>query len=90
MPIYVTIPTILRSHTGGESTVEADGGTLDEVLTSLEKRYPGITRNLRDGDGLRRFVNVYVNEDDARLSGALQAPVAEGAIVSIVPAVAGG
>ena len=91
MTVTVKVPTILRTHTEGASVVEGDPGTLAELLEALEERYPGLTRRLRaDGGGLSRFVNVYVNDEDARLLGALEASVADGDTVSLIPAVAGG
>jgi molybdopterin synthase sulfur carrier subunit len=91
MSVSVRIPTILRSYTGGSSEVTADGGTLTEVLESLEANHPGIrARVLDDAGALRRFVNVYVGEEDVRFSGGLDTTVADGAKVSIIPAVAGG
>ncbi|MFT4166607.1 MAG: MoaD/ThiS family protein [Microlunatus sp.] len=91
MTASVRIPTILRSYTGGVSEVPAEGSTLAEVLDSLESNHPGIrTRVLDDAGALRRFVNVYVGDDDVRFIGGLQAAVADGAKVSIIPAVAGG
>ena len=90
MPITVKLPTILRSHAGGAPVVEAIGGTLQEVLADLDARFPGLTDRVRRDGGLSRFVNVYVNEEDARHLGALEAPIAEGDTVSIIPAVAGG
>jgi sulfur-carrier protein len=90
MAITVKLPTILRNHADGEPVVEATGGTLKELLADLDARYPGLTDRLRKDGGLSRFVNVYVNEEDARHLGALDAPIAEGDTVSIIPAVAGG
>ena len=90
MPITVKLPTILRSHAGGAPVVEANGGTLQEVLADLDARFPGLTDRVSRDGGLSRFVNVYVNEEDARHLGALEAPIAEGDTVSIIPAVAGG
>ncbi|MDN5771333.1 MAG: MoaD/ThiS family protein [Microlunatus sp.] len=91
MSATVRIPTILRSYTGGANEVPAEGGTLAEVLDSLESNHPGIrTRVLDDAGALRRFVNVYVGDDDVRFIGGLEATVADGAKVSIIPAVAGG
>ncbi|HEU5485206.1 MAG TPA: MoaD/ThiS family protein [Microlunatus sp.] len=91
MSATVRIPTILRSYTGGVSEVPAEGGTLAEVLDSLESDHPGIrARILDDAGALRRFVNVYVGDDDVRFIGGLQAQVPDGAKVSIIPAVAGG
>jgi molybdopterin synthase sulfur carrier subunit len=91
MSVKVKLPTILRKHAGGEAVVAADGGTLNEVLEDLETRYPGITKNVRSGDGgLHRFINVYVNDEDVRYLGSLETPVREGDTVSLLPAVAGG
>jgi molybdopterin synthase sulfur carrier subunit len=91
MSASVRIPTILRTYTGGVSEVNADGSTLAEILTSLESNHPGIRARVLDDTGsLRRFVNVYVGDEDVRFAGGLDAEVAEGAKVSIIPAVAGG
>jgi sulfur-carrier protein len=87
----VRIPTILRTYTGGASEVSAVGGTLAEVIDSLEADHPGIRARVLDDDGkLRRFVNVYVNDDDVRFAEGLETPVPAGGSVSIIPAVAGG
>jgi MoaD family protein len=88
--VRVKLPTILRKHTGGEPTVEGEGATLRELLENLETRYPGLTKNVLSGDGLHRFVNVYVNDEDVRYLGSLETAVKEGDVVSILPAVAGG
>jgi len=91
MAVQVKVPTILRTHTGGEPHVDAQGSTLRELLSDLEARYPGITRNVVTEDGaLHRFVNVYVNDEDVRYLGSLETAVAEGDTVRILPAVAGG
>ena len=91
MSATVRIPTILRSYTGGKGEVEATGDRLGAVLDSLESDYPGIRgRILDDGGALRRFVNVYVGDDDVRFIGGLDAEVSDGARISIIPAVAGG
>lgn len=90
MSVTVKLPTILRTHANGEPVVEASGTTLAELLADLDARYPGLTNRLRKDGGLSRYVNVYVNEEDARHLGALEAPIAEGDTVSIIPAVAGG
>jgi MoaD family protein len=87
----VKLPTILRSHAGGEKQVDVDGATLREVLSDLETRYPGITSTVLTEDGaLHRFVNVYVNDEDVRYLGSLETEVRDGDTVSILPAVAGG
>jgi molybdopterin synthase sulfur carrier subunit len=91
MSASVRIPTILRTYTGGVGEVTADGSTLAEVLTSLESNHPGLRARVLDDTGaLRRFVNVYVGDEDVRFSGGLEAEVADGAKISIIPAVAGG
>jgi len=87
----VRIPTILRTYTGGASEVSAAGGTLAEVIDSLEADHPGIRARVLDEAGkLRRFVNVYVNDDDVRFAEGLDTVVPAGGSVSIIPAVAGG
>jgi len=87
----VRIPTILRPYTGGASEVAADGSTLADVLESLEGTHPGIRARVLDDDGaIRRFVNVYVNDDDVRFAEGLSTATPDGATVSIIPAVAGG
>jgi molybdopterin converting factor small subunit len=91
MSVNVRIPTILRTYTGGQAEVAADGTTLSEVLESLERAHPGISARVLDDQGrLRRFVNVYVNDDDVRFADGLSTPTPDGAGVSIIPAVAGG
>ncbi|MFD8806503.1 MoaD/ThiS family protein [Streptomyces sp. NPDC059597] len=91
MSVTVRIPTILRTYTGGQAEVAAEGATLAEVIEDLEKHHTGIAGRVLDDEGkLRRFVNVYVNDDDVRFEGGLQTPTPEGAGVSIIPAVAGG
>jgi molybdopterin synthase sulfur carrier subunit len=83
MAIEVRIPTILRSYTGGAKAVEGSGATLDELLDNLRER-------LVDGEKLRRFVNVYLNDEDVRFLGGLETPVKDGDTVTVLPAVAGG
>lgn len=91
MSVSVRIPTILRTYTGGESEVTADGATLAEVLDDLEASYPGIrARILDDAGDIRRFVNVYVGNDDVRFLEGLGTATADGTQLSIIPAVAGG
>lgn len=91
MAVSVRVPTILRSYTGGAGEVGADGATLAEVLADLDARHPGIrARVLDDQGGLRRFVNVYVGDDDVRFLDGLGTPTPDGVQVSIIPAVAGG
>ena len=89
--VSVRVPTILRTYTGGVSEVSVTGGTLGEVIESLESSYPGIRTRLLDDDGrLRRFVNVYVGDEDVRFAEGLATPTPAGTSVSVIPAVAGG
>lgn len=91
MSINVRIPTILRTYTQDQSQVTAEGATLTEVLDSLETSFPGIKARVIDEQGaLRRFVNIYVAEEDVRFASGLDTPTPDGAQVSIIPAVAGG
>src|SRR5690348_8845496 len=91
MAIEVRIPTILRTHTGGEKTVEGKGDTLGALVDDLDGRHPGLKNRLVTEDGkLHRFVNVYVNDEDVRFTGALDTQVKDGDSVTILPAVAGG
>ena len=90
MAVEVRIPTILRTYTGGAKQVEASGATLDELIADLESRHPGLRDRLVEGEALRRFVNVYLNDEDVRFLGGLQAPVGDGDSVTVLPAVAGG
>ncbi|GAA3546254.1 MoaD/ThiS family protein [Nocardioides daeguensis] len=91
MAVSVRIPTILRTYTGGESEVSATGANLAEILDDLDSNYAGIKGRILDEDGkLRRFVNVYVNNDDVRFEQDLATPTPDGAEVSVIPAVAGG
>jgi molybdopterin synthase sulfur carrier subunit len=89
--VSVRVPTILRPYTKGVSEVSAEGATLTEVLDSLDTSYPGIKGRVLDESGeLRRFVNVYVDDDDVRFAEGLQTAIKDGGQVSIIPAVAGG
>jgi sulfur-carrier protein len=89
--VSVRIPTILRSYTGGIAMVTAAPGTVRELIAGLEAEYPGIGGRLLDDAGqLRRFVNVYVGEEDIRLAHGLDTTVPAGGQVSVIPAVAGG
>lgn len=91
MSVSVRVPTILRPYTQGVSEVSAEGSTLIEVLDSLDGSYPGIKGRVLDESGeLRRFVNVYVDDDDVRFAEGLQTSIKDGGQVSIIPAVAGG
>ena len=91
MSVTVRVPTILRSYTSGQSQVDAEGDTLAELLDSLDASYPGIKGRIVDEQGrLRRFVNVYVGNDDVRFAQGLDTPTPQGGSVSVIPAVAGG
>jgi molybdopterin converting factor small subunit len=80
----VSIPTILRTHTGGEKSVEAKG------IDDLDSRHGGLRDRLITNGSLHRFVNIYVDDEDVRFAGGLEAPVKDGSTVTILPAVAGG
>jgi len=88
--VEVSIPTILRTYTGGAKAVSASGATVAAVIADLNSTYPGIAERLVDDAGLRRFVNVYLNDEDVRFLGGLDAAVTDGDSVTILPAVAGG
>jgi molybdopterin converting factor small subunit len=91
MSVTVRVPTTLRTLTGGASEVSVEGATVGDVFESLEAVHPGFAERLLDGDGgLRRFVNVFVADDDVRFLEGLATPVPDGETVSIIPAVAGG
>jgi molybdopterin synthase sulfur carrier subunit len=91
MSVSVRIPTILRSFTGGAAEVTADPGTLRAVIAGLDSAYPGLGGRILDDRGeLRRFVNVYVGDEDVRLAQGLDTDVPAGGRVSVIPAVAGG
>jgi molybdopterin synthase sulfur carrier subunit len=90
MSVEVRIPTILRTFTGGEKAVHGTGTTLHEVLDDIDARNPGFKDRIVEAETLRRFVNVYVNDEDVRFSGGLDAPTADGDVVVVLPAVAGG
>ncbi len=90
MAVTVSIPTILRTHTGGEKSVEAKGGTVADVIDDLESRHGGIKDRLITDGKLHRFVNIYVDDEDVRFAGGLEAPVTESSTMTILPAVAGG
>ena len=91
MAVTVRIPTILRSYTGGSAEVPAQGANLAEVIEDLEVNHPGLRARLLDDSGkLRRFVNVYVDDDDVRFADGLATSTGDGAKLSIIPAVAGG
>ena len=90
MSVDVRVPTILRAYTGGDKVVTGDGADLRALIADLDGRYPGIGERLIDEQGLRRYVNVYLNDEDVRFLGGLDTVVADGDSVTILPAVAGG
>lgn len=91
MSVTIRIPTTLRTLTGGESQVQVEGATVGEVLGNLDAAHAGFADRLFDADGsLRRFVNVFVADDDVRYLDGVDTPVPDGETVSIIPAVAGG
>jgi sulfur-carrier protein len=90
MPVSVKIPTQLREATGGEALASVDGATVGEVLDSLYERYGELRNRIAEDGGLRRFVNVYVGEEDIRFLDYLDTQVSDGDVVTILPAVAGG
>ena len=90
MAINVSIPTILRTHTDGQKKVEATGSTVAEVINDLDSKHCGLKDRLVKEGNLHRFVNVYVNDEDVRFVGGLDATVSDGDSVTILPAVAGG
>ena len=90
MAVKVQIPTPMRQHTDGQAVVEATGGTIAELLDNLGAKYPAITGRLFENGQVRRFVNVYLNDEDIRSLDNLTTAVKDGDTVSIIPAVAGG
>jgi sulfur-carrier protein len=90
MAIEVRVPTILRQYTDGAKVVEGSGDTLDALIDDLESRHPGLRDRLIENGGLRRFVNVYLNDEDVRFLDGLKTAVADGDSVTVLPAVAGG
>ena len=94
MAVEVRIPTILRTYTGDQKSVEANGASLSALIDDLESNHPGIKERLIDAkDGtvdLRRFVNVYINDEDVRFIGGLEATLSDGDQIVVLPAVAGG
>lgn len=90
MAIEVRIPTILRTYTGGAKQVEGAGSTLGELIEDIDGRHSGLRDRLVDDGTLRRFVNVYLNDEDVRFLGGLETPVKDGDTVTVLPAVAGG
>ncbi len=91
LSIHVEIPTPLRTYTGGLRSVQGSGASLAELLADLDLRYPGVRARLVADDGtLRRFLNIYINDDNVRFSDVLDTQLSDGDVVTIIPAVAGG
>jgi molybdopterin converting factor small subunit len=90
METTVRIPTPLRTLTGGSDEVRAEGATVGEVIEHLEGKYPGIRDRLLDAKGVRRFINIYVGEEDIRFLDGLKTALKDKDAISIVPAIAGG
>jgi sulfur-carrier protein len=90
MSVAVSIPTILRTFTDNARSVQSDGSTLAEVISDLDVQFPGIGARLVEDGKLRRFVNIYINDEDVRFLGSLDAPIADGDNITVLPAVAGG
>lgn len=90
MSVEVRIPTILRQYTGGAKAVDGVGDTIAAVIDDLDARHPGLRERLVDDGGLRRFVNVYLNDEDVRFLDGLRTQVEDGDSVTVLPAVAGG
>jgi MoaD family protein len=91
MTVEVRIPTILRKHTGGAKAVSSKGSTIGQVIEQLDADHPGLkSAIIAEAGDIHRFINIYLNDEDVRFSGALETPVSDGDVVSILPAVAGG
>jgi len=90
MPVIVRVPTPLRTLTGGAEQVDAEGSTVAQIIENLESHHPGIRERLLDDKGVRRFVNLYLGDEDIRFLDGLETAVKDGDEISIVPAIAGG
>lgn len=90
MAIEVKIPTILRTYTDGARSVEASGDTLRSLIADLDASYPGIQERIVDDAGLRRFVNIYLNDEDVRFLDGIDTSLSDGDVITVLPAVAGG
>ena len=90
MSVEISIPTILRSYTNNSRTVQGTGSNLRELISSLDAQFPGIAGRLIEDGELRRFVNIYVNDEDVRFIGSLDVTLTDGDAITVLPAVAGG
>ena len=90
MSIDIRIPTILRPYTKDQKSVQAEGANLGALIADLDANYPGIGERLLENGALRRFINVYINDEDVRFLGGLDAQIKDGDSITILPAVAGG
>jgi len=90
MAVAVSIPTILRTYTGNAKNVEVSGNSLKSLISNLDEKFPGLGDRLLENGQLRRFVNIYINDEDVRFIGSLDAELSDGDAVTILPAVAGG
>ena len=90
MSIDIRIPTILRPYTKDQKSVQAEGANLGALIADLDANYPGIGERLLENGALRRFINIYINDEDVRFLGGLEAQIKDGDSVTILPAVAGG
>jgi MoaD family protein len=90
MSIEVRIPTILRPYTKDQKTIEASGATLAAVISDIDSQYAGLSERLLENGALRRFINVYINDEDVRFLGGLETQIKDGDSITILPAVAGG
>jgi MoaD family protein len=90
MAVRVQIPTPLRQHTGGKDVLEASGATVQAVLDDLGRQYPALTQRILENGQVRRFINVFLNEEDIRYLDSLSTPVKDGDVLDVIPAVAGG
>jgi molybdopterin synthase sulfur carrier subunit len=90
MAIELRVPTILRTYTGGQKAVTGAGSTLVELIDDVDAKHPGLKERIVEDGDLRRFVNVYVNDEDVRFTGGLKTAVNDGDVVVVLPAVAGG
>ena len=91
MPVEIKLPTVLRAAADGQQSVSIDGATVGDVFATLVAKYPGLRDNLLDGEGgMHKFVNVYKDDDDIRYLDGLDTKLADGDVLTILPAVAGG